>query len=72
MLSDELIYHVRDRWRLCIPASMEQEVFEQAHDLSNHGGYHRCHDRLSHTLFIRRLSQNLRAYIAHCPACQLT
>ena len=72
VLSDELIYHIRDRWRLYIPASIEQEVFEQAHDLSNHGGYHRCHNRLSHTLFIRRLSHNLRAYIAHYPTYQLT
>ena len=71
VLKDELIYHVKDRWRLCIPPAMEREVFEQAHDLSNHGGYHRCHDRLSHNLFIRHLTRNLRDYIAHCPACQL-
>ena len=73
VLREGLIYHVNgeDRWRLCIPPAMEQEMFEQAHDLSNHGGYHRCHDRLSHTVFIRHLSKNLRTYIAHCPACQL-
>ena len=73
VLREGLIYHVNgeDRWRLCIPPSMEQEMFEQAHDLSNHGGYHRCHDRLSHTVFIRHLAKNLRTYIAHCPACQL-
>ena len=72
-LREGLIYHINgeDRWRLCIPPSMEQELFEQVHDLSNHGGYHRCHDRLSHTVFVRHLSRNLRAYIAHCPACQL-
>ena len=70
-LKDGLIYHVKDRWRLCIPPKLEQEVFEQAHDLSNHGGFHRCHDRLSHNLFIRHLTRNLRDYIAHCPSCQL-
>lgn len=70
LLRDELIYHVKDRWRLCVPPAMEKEIFEQAHDLSNHGGYHRCHDRISHNFFIRHLSQHLRAYIAHCPACQ--
>lgn len=71
LLRDELIYHVKDRWRLCIPPAMEKEIFEQAHDLSSHGGYHRCHDRLAHSFFIRHLSQHLRAYIAHCPSCQL-
>ena len=72
-LREGLIYHVNGEniWRLCIPSSMKQEMFEQAHDLSSHGGYHRCHDRLSHTVFIRHLFKNLRAYIAHCPACQL-
>lgn len=71
LLRDELIYHVKDRWRLCVPPGMEKEIFEQAHDLSNHGGYHRCHDRLAHSFFIRHLSQHLRAYIEHCPSCQL-
>ena len=72
-LREGLIYHINgeNRRRLCIPPSMEQELFEQVHDLSNHGGYHRCHDRLSHTVFIRHLSRNLRTYIAHCPACQV-
>ena len=50
---------------------MEQELFEQAHDLSNHGGYYKCHERLAHTVYIRHLSRNLKEYIAHCPACQL-
>lgn len=71
VLKDELIYHVKERWRLCIPPALEQEVFEQAHNLSNHGGFHRCQDRLAHNLFIRHLNKNLRTYIAHCPACQL-
>ena len=72
-LREGLIYHVNGegRWRLCIPPSLEQEMFEQAHDMSNHGGYHQCYDRLSHTVFIRHLSQRLRTYIAHCPACQV-
>ena len=73
VLREGLIYHINgeDRWRLGVPPSMEQEMFEQAHDLSNHGGYHRCYDRLSHTVFIRHLSKRLRTYIAHCPECQL-
>lgn len=70
---EELMYHegAEGRLRLVIPQSMEQELFEQAHDLSSHGGYHKCHDRLAHTVYIRHLSRNLRGYIAHCPACQL-
>ena len=71
---DDLLYHVNGAGvhRLCVPSSMEKELFEQAHDMSSHGGYHRCHDRLSHSLYIRHLSKRLRQYIAHCPQCQVS
>ena len=72
-LRESLIYHVNDEdiWRLYISPSIKQEMFEQAHNLSSYEGYYRCHDRLSHIVFIRYLFKNLRAYIAHYPACQL-
>ena len=73
VLRNELIYHRNGegRLRLGVPNSMEQELFEQAHDLSSHGGFHRCYDRLSHTIYLRHLAKHLRTYIAHCPQCQL-
>ena len=73
LLREGLIYHVNDddKWRFCIPVFIERELFEQAHDLFNHGGYHKCRDRLYHTIFIHHFARNLRSYIAHCSKCQL-
>ena len=70
---DDLIYHVNGegRLRLCVPNSMEQELFEQVHDQSNHAGFHRSFESLSHSVYLRHLSKHLRTYIAHCPQCQV-
>ena len=72
-LRDELIYYTsgEGRERLCIPASMEQDVFRIAHDLSSHGGFHRTYDRLVNSVYVRQLTKRLRTYIEHCPECQL-
>ena len=73
-LRDGLLYHLSGdagKDRLCIPATMEQEVFKQAHDLSNHGGFHRTYDRIVNSCFIRHLAGKLRAYVRHCPTCQI-
>ena len=59
------------RERLCVPASMEQEVFQLAHDQTHHGGFHRTYDRITSSVYIRQLTKRLKAYIAHCPECQL-
>ena len=72
-LRNDLIYYVSGdgRERLCIPQAMEKDVFHMAHDLSNHGGFHRSYDRLSSSVYIRQLSRRLRSYIMHCPDCQV-
>ena len=57
--------------RLCIPESMEAEVFRQAHDLTHHGGFMRTYDRLRHAVYIRSMVKHLKTYIAHCPECQI-
>lgn len=73
VLKNEFIYHVNNekKLRLYISSNMKQKIFKQVHDLSNHEKYHKCHDKLSHTIFIRYLSKNLRVYIIYCFAYQL-
>lgn len=73
-LRDELIYYTNfddGRERLCIPNSLEKEIFELAHDRQHHGGFHRTYDRIVSSMYIRHLAKNLRAYIEHCPECEL-
>lgn len=65
-----LIYHKENR-RLCIPVTLEQEIFKLAHDQNQHSGATRCFHRIRETIFIPRLSRKLRVYIDHCPQCQL-
>jgi hypothetical protein len=55
--------------RLCIPASMMREIFEQAHDDNYHQGFHRAYNRIKSSFFIRKLTQNLKTYIKYCPWC---
>ena len=73
-LLGELIYytnHADGRERLCIPNSLEQEVFKLAYDEQHHGGYHRSYDRIYPSVYMRHLTRNLKSYIEHCPECQL-
>jgi len=68
-----LVYFVSgdDLERLCIPATMKSEMFKQAHDLTHHDGFHRTYDRLRHSIYVRRMVKHLKAYITHCPECQV-
>lgn len=71
-MQDDLIYHVKDDLsRLCIPANVEKQIFEEAHDGNMHAGHARAYERLARTVFIPRLSRKLRQYIKHCPTCDL-
>ena len=74
-LRDGLIYYVfgdnDSKDRLCIPASIEEEVFRMAHDLSSYGGFYRVYDRLVNSVFVRHLAKRFRVYIEYCFKCQL-
>ena len=73
-LRDGLLYYTNfddGRERLCIPDALEKEIFELAHDRQHHGGYHRTYDRIVSSMYLRHLSKHLRAYIDHCPECEL-
>ena len=73
-LKDGLIYYTNfedGRERLCIPNALKREVFELAHDRQHHGGFHRTYERISRSLYLKNLVKNLKAYIEHCPECEL-
>ena len=72
-LVNDLLYFNDDErgLRLCIPSSMEHEVFKLAHDEMGHPGYARTHERLTQGLYIFNLSKKLHEFLRHCPHCQL-
>ena len=57
--------------RLCLPTSMEAEVFKLAHDEMGHPGYARTHERLTGSIYVYNLATKLHEYLRHCPHCQL-
>lgn len=71
---DDLIYLTSEhpgKRRLCIPESLEKEVFQLAHDGNFHAGFHTTYARISPSVYIRGLSKHLHIYLKHCPECQL-
>ena len=74
VLRDKLIYYqdeYNDRERLCVPKTLEQKVFENAHDKHSHGGFQRTYERISEGHYMRHLTRRLKRYILHCPECQV-
>ena len=72
---NDLIYlttlnHIGKR-RLCIPESIQQEVFQIAHNRNFHAGFHTTRARISPSVYIQALSRHLKTYIQHYPECQL-
>ena len=73
-LREGLIYYTNfddGRERLCVPNSMEAEIFQLAHDRQYHGGYHRSYERVAGSIYMRHMAKSLRTYVEHCPECQL-
>ena len=71
-LIDGLLYFADEgRLRLCIPASVEKEVFQLAHDELGHPGYARTHERLTDGVYILNMPKRLHDFIRHCPHCQM-
>ena len=73
-LREDLIFYrdsLDDRERLCIPKSMEQKIFDQAHDKRSHGGFRRTYERIVQNYYMRHLTRRLKRYILHYPECQL-
>lgn len=55
--------------RLCIPKSLEGDIFEAAHDQQFHVGFYRVYQRIRSQYFIRKLASRLRKYLRHCHEC---
>ncbi len=67
----QLIYHlnhVTGVRRLCIPLALAPELLTIAYG-EGHPGFACCHENISCSWYIRRLTKILRAFICHCPQC---
>jgi hypothetical protein len=72
ILENGLIYYIDPvdaRHRLCVPKTLEKDIFAMAHDERAHAGFHRAYDTIVASLFMRHLSKRLKLYITHCPQC---
>ncbi len=70
-VENDLIYHVKNKKRLCISFNCEKDVFELAHDQNNHSEHHRIYIKLIDQFYILKLSRKIRTYIKHCSTCEL-
>ncbi len=74
VLNDELIYYidlVDVRRRLCIPKTLEKDIFSITYNEYAYAGFHRAYDIIIANVYMRNLSRRLRIYITYCPQCQL-
>jgi hypothetical protein len=70
-LKKRLLYHVKDRKRLCIFSNCEINVFQLAHDKNNHFKHNKVYAKLVDQVYISKLSRKIRQYIKHCSTCEL-
>ena len=71
-MENNLIYYADpadERRRLCIPSTMEKEIFKMAHDERNHAGFYRAYDTIMANFYMRNLSRRLKLYIAYYLSC---
>lgn len=62
--------HAYQPRRLCIPRSVVSDILALGHNEGHHG-FAKCYDFISASWYIRGLSRHLRAYLKHCPQCQV-
>ena len=72
-LDEKLLYKInKNRRRLVILISIEQEMFRLAHDETQHSSIYRYYAHIVDILYISRLFKKLRQYVEHCLLCQTT
>lgn len=54
---------------VCIPKSLESEIFRLVHNYRAHAGFHRAYALLRTEFYVPNMSRRLRQYIHHCPEC---
>ena len=69
--NNELIYHVKEKNRLCISTNCEKNVFELIHDWNNHVEHNRAYEKFVEFVYILKLNRKIKQYIKHCSACEL-
>jgi len=69
-LTEDLIY-INSRGhrspRLCIPLSLEKEVFQAVYNELSYISFYRAYARVNEGLYIYRLLRRMRKYLEHCP-----
>ncbi len=70
-LKKKLLYHVKDKKRLCIFSNCEINVFQLAHNQNNHSKHNKIYAKLIDQVYISKLSRKIRQYIKHCSTCEL-
>ena len=56
--------------RLYISKSLHHDIFRMAHDDNSHRGFHRAYEAIVSSMYLRKLTNELRTYTKHCPSCQ--
>jgi hypothetical protein len=69
-LKKKLLYHVKDKKRLCILSNCEINVFQLAHDQNNHSRHNKVYAKLIDQVYISKLLRKIRQYIKHCSTCE--
>ena len=72
---NDLLYYVNEfndeKKRLCIFKKLVDEIFVLIHDKLNHVEYHKTHNEIIASFYIRKLVKQLRVYVIHCFQCQI-
>ncbi len=72
MLKNELLFHLKNKRRLCILTNCEIDLFRIAHDENNHAEHNKIYTKLIDQIYISRLSRKIRQYVKHCFICELS
>jgi hypothetical protein len=71
LLENDLLFHVKEKKRLCIFMNCEIDLFQIAHDENNHAKHNKVYTKLVDQIYISRLSRKIRQYVKHCSICEL-
>ncbi len=71
-LKNDLLFHVKNKKRLCILKTCEVNLFRIAHDENNHAEHNKVYTKLVDQIYISRLSRKIRQYVKHCSICELS
>ena len=72
VLNDELIYYIDPvdaRRRLCIPKTLEKDIFFIAYNEYAHAGFYRAYDTIIVSVYMRNLFRCFKMYIIYYPQC---